>query len=145
VWSTGRSQQLERLRSELPPGALELAEVPGVSLKKIQQLWTDAGIDSVATLKLACTDGRLAKLKGFGAKTVQKILDGIDRWERRDERVRLIDALEDAEQLAAYLAADPAARRVVLAGSLRRWRETVSGRRLPRRQRRAGRINQTFD
>jgi DNA polymerase (family X) len=126
VWSTGRSQALERLRSELPPGALELAEVPGVSLKKIQQLWTEAGIDSVATLKLACTDGRLAKLKGFGAKTVQKILDGIDRWERRDERVRLVDALEDAEPLAAYLAADPAAKRVVLAGSLRRWRETVS-------------------
>ncbi|MGZ3406899.1 MAG: DNA polymerase/3'-5' exonuclease PolX [Polyangia bacterium] len=126
IWSTGRSQQLERLRTELPPGALELAEVPGLSLKKIQQLWQGAGIDSVAALKRACSDGRLAAVKGFGAKTQQKILDGIERWERRDERVRLIDAIDDAEEIRAWLAGHPAARRVELAGSLRRWRETVS-------------------
>ena len=54
---------------ELPPGAVELAEVPGLSLKKIQQLWTALGIDSVASLKRACADGRLATIKGFGDKT----------------------------------------------------------------------------
>ncbi|HEY1586882.1 MAG TPA: helix-hairpin-helix domain-containing protein, partial [Polyangia bacterium] len=46
IWSTGRSQQLERLRAEVPKGALELAEVPGLSLKKIQQLSEALGIDS---------------------------------------------------------------------------------------------------
>jgi DNA polymerase (family 10) len=126
IWSTGRSQQLEKLRTELPPGALELAEVPGLSLKKIQQLWQGAGIDSVETLKRACSDGRLAAVKGFGEKTRQKILEGIERWERRDERVRLVDAIDDAEPIRAWLAAHPAVKRVELAGSLRRWRETVS-------------------
>ena len=126
IWSTGRSQQLERLRKEVPPGAIELAEVPGLSLKKIQQLWTAIGIDSVEALKAACASGRLAEVKGFGAKTQEKILDGIERWERRDERVRLVDALEDAEAVGAYLAAHPSVRRLELAGSLRRWRETVS-------------------
>ena len=126
IWSTGRSQQLERLRAELPPGVIELSEVPGLSLKKIQQLWTAIGIDSVAALKRAIAEGRLASVKGFGAKTVEKIAAGIERWERRDERVRLIDALDDAEALRAYLAADGHARRVELVGSLRRWRETVS-------------------
>ncbi|HEX8951714.1 MAG TPA: helix-hairpin-helix domain-containing protein, partial [Polyangia bacterium] len=126
IWSTGRSQQLERLRQELPPGVLELAEVPGLGLKKIQQLWTALGIDSVAALERACAEGRLGEVKGFGAKTQQKILEGIERWKRRDERVLLVDALEDAEPIGAYLAAHPACKRLELAGSLRRWRETAS-------------------
>lgn len=126
IWSTGRSQQLERLHEELPPGVLELAEVPGLGLKKIQQLWTALGIDSVEALKRACAAGRLGEVKGFGPKTQQKILDGIERWERRDERVRLVDALEDAEAVGAYLAAHPACTRLETVGSLRRWQETVS-------------------
>ena len=126
IWSTGRSQQLERLRTELPPGVLELAEVPGLGLKKIQQLWTALGIDSVDALKRACAAGRLGEVKGFGPKTQQKILDGIERWERRDERVRLVDALEDAEAIGAWLAAHPACKRLETVGSLRRWQETVS-------------------
>ena len=126
IWSTGRSQQLDRLRAELPPGAIELSEVPGLSLKKIQQLWTALAIDGVAALKQAIADGRLASVKGFGAKTVEKLAAGIERWERRDERVRLVDAIEDAEALAAYLAADPRPKRLEPVGSLRRWRETVS-------------------
>jgi DNA polymerase (family 10) len=126
IWSTGRSSQLERLRTEVPAGAVELSEVPGLSLKKIQQLSTALGIDSVAALKRACVEGRLRTVKGFGEKTEQKILDGIERWERRDERLRLVDALEDAEPLAEYLARHPAAARVELAGSLRRWKETVA-------------------
>lgn len=126
VWSTGRSEQLEKLRKEVPKGALELSQVPGLSLKKIQQLSTGLGIDSVARLKQACETGELAQLKGYGEKTAQKILEGIDRWERRDSRVRLIDAIEDVEPLTAYLASHPAAQKVELAGSLRRWKETAS-------------------
>jgi DNA polymerase (family 10) len=126
LWSTGRSEQLERLRTELPPGAIELAEVPGLSLKKIQQLSAALGIDSVAALKRACEEGRLTDVKGFGDKTQRRILEGIERWERRDERVRLVDALDDAEAIRAFLAADAAALQVEIVGSVRRWQETVS-------------------
>lgn len=125
IWSTGRSSQLERLRREVPPGALELAEVPGLSFVKIKQLADALGIDSVAALKRACVEGRLREVKGFGAKTEQKILAGIERWERRDDRVRLVDALEEIEPLVAHLRRHPAAARVELCGSLRRWRETI--------------------
>lgn len=124
--TTGRSSQLERLRAEVPPGALELAEVPGLSLKKIQQLAAALGVDSVAALKRACEQGRVRAVKGFGEKTEQKILAGIERWERRDARVLLVDALEVAEPLGAYLARHAAVARLELAGSLRRWRETVA-------------------
>lgn len=52
---------LEQLRSELPRGALELATVPGLSLKKIQQLQEALGISSVAELKSACEKGKCAR------------------------------------------------------------------------------------
>lgn len=126
IVTTGQSQQLEKLRGELPPGVLELAQVPGLTIKKIEQLHTALGIDSIAKLRAACVSGEVRAIKGFGAKTEEKLLQALDRWERRDARVLLVDALEVAEPFAAYLAHHPAAQKVQLAGSLRRWRETVA-------------------
>jgi DNA polymerase (family 10) len=124
LWATGRSAQLERLRAEIPPGALELAEV--LSFSRIQKLTAALNIGSVAELKAACAAGKLREVKGFGAKTEQSIMKAIEKWENREERVLLVDALEAAETLRAYLAAHPRARSVLLAGSLRRWKETVA-------------------
>ena len=121
----GQSAQLERLRGELPKGVLELAEVPGLSLKKIQQLSASLGIDSVAALKRACEEARVEGVPGFGKKTQQKLLDAIERWERREERVLLAAALPEAEALLAHLRESPAVRRAETVGSLRRWQESV--------------------
>lgn len=124
--TTGRCAQLERLRQELPEGALELAEIPGLSLKKMLLLWKELGIRNLAELKHAASEGHLVRIKGFGAKTQEKILEGIARWEQRDVRVALSDALAAAEPLADYLQRHPKVEKLELAGSLRRWRETVS-------------------
>lgn len=121
----GQSAQLERLRGELPRGVLELAEVPGLSLKKIQQLSASLGVDSVDALKRACEEARVEGVPGFGKKTQQKLLDAIERWERREERVLLAAALPEAEALLAYLRESPAVRRAEIVGSLRRWQESV--------------------
>src|SRR5262249_26970074 len=59
-------------------------------------------------------------------KTEQSIMKAIEKWENREERVLLVDALETAEPLRAYLAAHPRALSVQLVGSLRRWKETVA-------------------
>ena len=126
IVTTGSSQQLEKLRAESPPGVIELAQVPGLTVKKIEQLHTALGIDSVAKLREACVNGQVRTIKGFGAKTEEKLIEALDRWERRDSRVLLVDALEAAEPLATYLSGHPAAQKVELAGSLRRWRETAA-------------------
>jgi DNA polymerase (family 10) len=72
---TGRSWLLERLRSELPRGAMELATVPGLSLQKIQRLQDALGISSIAELKAAAERGKISTVKGFGRKTEKKLLD----------------------------------------------------------------------
>jgi DNA polymerase (family 10) len=123
---TGTCKLLDELRAELPTGVLELAQLPNVGPKKAQALVRGLGVTTVAQLREACGDGRVASLKGFGKKTADKILDGIERWEKREQRILLVDALEVAEPLVSYLRQNAAVLHCELAGSARRWRESVA-------------------
>ncbi|KYF61446.1 phosphoesterase [Sorangium cellulosum] len=126
LYKTGRSEQLEKLRAELPPGVLELSQVPGMSLKRIQALHDALGVGSVEELKRACLTGKVRAVKGFGAKTEASLLEGIYRYETRDERILLVDALELAEPLLAHVRGCEATEQADLAGAIRRWEETVA-------------------
>ncbi len=123
--ATGRLELLERLRTELPPGILELSRVPDLGPRKIAALHAALGISSLADLKAACEAGRVRGVKGFGERTEQRILEGIRRLETRERRTLLADALEVGEGLVAHLRRSPSVARVELAGSARRSRETV--------------------
>jgi DNA polymerase (family X) len=121
---TGRTDLLDRLRVELPPGLLELQQVPDLGPKKVLALREALGIASVAELEEACRAGRVRGVKGFGEKAEQRILENLARFRRREARLLLSDALELGEQLVRQLRAGPDDR-VELAGSARRRRETV--------------------
>jgi DNA polymerase (family 10) len=82
-------------------------------------------VGTVAELEAACKDGRVREVKGFGEKTERKILEGIHRMRTASSRVRLSDAREIGNGLVRLLRASGAADRVELAGSARRWKETV--------------------
>src|SRR5207302_2788047 len=73
----------------------------------------------------ACQHGRVAELKGFGAKTQQKILEGIDFLSQAGQRVRLDQALDLAAELLEGLRSCPGVKQVALCGSLRRRKETI--------------------
>lgn len=73
----GESRYLEQLRADVPDGLLELLRVPGLSTAKIHHLHRELDVDSVEALEAAALDGRLARLKGFGPKTSQRLLKGI--------------------------------------------------------------------
>src|ERR1044071_4346295 len=66
---TGESSVLKGLRKDFPPGVIELASVPGLSINKIRTLHEALGISSIAELKAAAKSGRIAEVKGFGKKT----------------------------------------------------------------------------
>jgi DNA polymerase (family 10) len=124
---TGTTKLLDELRARHPPGTLELLQVPDLGPKKAAALQAALGIAGVADLERACLEGRVRGVKGFGEKTEQRILEGIRRMRARaaDHRALLVDAIEAGEALLAHLRASPAAARVELAGSARRFRETV--------------------
>ncbi|AUX48669.1 DNA polymerase III [Sorangium cellulosum] len=126
LYQTGRSEQLERLRAELPRGVLELSQVPGMTLKRMKALHEALGIGSVEELKQACLTGKVRAVKGFGAKIESSLLEGIHRYETHDERVLLVDALELAEPLLGHVRGCEATEQAELAGDIRRWEETVA-------------------
>ena len=123
---TGACALLDELRAEIPPGVLELAELPDVGPKKAKALHEALGVTSKAELEAACVAGKVRTLKGFGPKSEDKILAGIRRPPVRSERTLLADAIAVGEPLLAYVKTSPAVVAAELAGSLRRWRETVA-------------------
>src|SRR5215813_12025003 len=128
LYTTGRSTFLEELRAELPPGVIELSRV--LSVKKIGALHQALGITSIAELRTAAETGLIRKVSGFGAAAEQKILEAISAAEKRDERILLLHALRTGEPLLNYLKECPDVVTVELAGSIRRWKETVSAIRI---------------
>jgi DNA polymerase (family 10) len=122
---TGRLALLDRVRSELPAGVGDMLRIPDLGPKKVAALLAALAIGSVAELERACQDGRVREVKGFGEKTEKKILEGIQRMRTASARVRLSDAREVGAGLVRALEATGLAERVELAGSARRWKETV--------------------
>lgn len=122
---TGRSQVLEALRAQMPPGILELADASRLSADKLRALREGIGVETAAALEEACRAGRVQKLRGFGAKTEQKILERLVHARTTPRRTLLADALQAAERLSRALGAEPGVRDVVLAGAARRFEEVV--------------------
>lgn len=122
---TGTSPMLERLRDEMPPGVIELSQVPGLSAKKIQALHDELGISSIPELEQACRDGRVSGVKGFGKKTEQNLIEGIRLYETRDKVELLLEARDIASRLLQHMGGKRKLQRVEIAGSIRRWKETV--------------------
>ena len=128
LYLTGESSVLQGLRKEFPPGILELSAIPGLSISKIKALHEALGITSIAQLKAAAEAGEIRNLKGFGAKTEEKLLETIASHRQRGkkpDRLHLHRALQTAEQIADYLKTSRDTTSVSFAGSLRRWKETV--------------------
>jgi len=128
LYLTGQSSMLNELRGELPPGILELSQVRGLNVKKVELLQQQLGISTIDELRAAAEAGKLRQLKGFGAKTEARILEAISagRAEKPEQRVHIHHALRAGEGIIEYLKTSRALIQVEFAGSLRRWKETVS-------------------
>ena len=76
--STGELPYYTTLLAEFPPGIFELFELQGLGPKKIKALWEKLGVTTLAELELACRDGRISELQGFGKKTCVNLLASIE-------------------------------------------------------------------
>lgn len=123
--SEGKLDTLEELAETVPLSLIELTRLPGVGAKRARKLWDELGIETIDQLEEAAAAGDVAALAGFGAKSQEKILRGIEAHRRRIGRFKLSDADQYVEPLLAHLRALPAVQRLEVAGSYRRRRETV--------------------
>jgi DNA polymerase (family 10) len=125
VNETGTFAALERLRADIPDGVLQLTRIPALGPKRALILYRELRIGSPAQLRDAIEAGRLAGLRGFGAKSEEKLLRGIELLESTGNRVLLNVADETAARVVAAVSAVAGCVRCVPAGSLRRFAETV--------------------
>jgi DNA polymerase (family 10) len=123
--TTGRLPYYEDLKKKVPAGLVQMSRIQGLGPKKIKALHEQLGIDDIDKLRAACEAGSVARLRGFGAKTQEKILEGIRFLSEMGERVRIDQALHIAEGLLEGLKGAPGLKRLELGGSLRRRRETI--------------------
>jgi DNA polymerase (family 10) len=123
--TTGTIRQVEELRTQIPAGVRALTAIPTLGPKKALAVYEELGIASVDELGAAIKEGRLRGLKGFGAKTEENILRGIELMESSGERVLVDAAAGVADEIVATLSRLPQVERCAHAGSLRRMRETI--------------------
>jgi DNA polymerase (family 10) len=116
-----------KLRGKFPAGLIEMTKLPGLGPKRARRLFDELGIDSLDALRSAAEEQRIRALKGFGPKAEEAILAGISAAESgtHGQRVVLDRARAVGEALVDALRAHPAAERVELAGSARRWTDSV--------------------
>ena len=122
---TGSIGMLEQLRSEIPGGVLAMVRIPGMGPKKAAALFKELGITSLDALRAACQADQVSALKGFGKKTQEKILAGIDMAASAQERMYWAHADEIVQQLLAHMRQVKGIRQIEAAGSYRRGRETI--------------------
>ena len=122
---TGELEFYNRLADEIPPSLVDIMHINGVGPKKAKLFWDELDITTVEALKAAAEEGKLRDLPRMGAKSEQKILDGIEALSRRTGRTPLGVALPAAQAILDQLLALPEAIEGAIAGSIRRGRPTI--------------------
>jgi DNA polymerase (family 10) len=98
--TTGALEYYENLRGSIPPGHIEMLRIEGLGPKKIRALYEKLHIETMGELEYACTENRLVELTGFGKKTQDKILAGIERLKRYQKRHLYADIIGEAESIS---------------------------------------------
>ncbi len=122
---TGRLEFYENLKASVPEGLVEILSIPGLGAKKVRALQEKLGVDTIAKLRAACAEGKVAALEGFGEKTQEKILAGIHNREAYGKRHLWAKAYDASAPILAGLRALPDVQQAESCGSLRRRMETV--------------------
>ena len=122
---TGHMALYDELRAGTPQVKLDMLRIQGLGPKRINTIYEQLHINSIAELEQACKEDRVAHLPGFGKKTQDNILRGIDFLAQHGGRFLYPIAEHEGEQARAALAALPEVVRLQIGGSLRRKRETI--------------------
>ncbi len=103
IAQTGTFPELDELLANTPDGVLDMFKIKGIGAKKIAVLWKELGIDNLHELELASLNGSVAKVKGFGGSTQQKILDSIAFLKSQAGKMRMDKGAIAAELIAESL------------------------------------------
>ncbi|MDJ0955891.1 MAG: DNA polymerase/3'-5' exonuclease PolX [Arenicellales bacterium] len=121
----GRLPQLERIETRVPAELSDMMQIEGLGPKRVKVLYRDLKIRSIEDLRRAAQTHRIRDLPGFGEKTEKTILRRVQTWTGQAPRTLLAEAEDIAEPMLRYLKDCKGVKRVIIAGSYRRRKETI--------------------
>ena len=122
---TGKIGLHEKLRKQFPKALLALLDVPSLGPKKVHLLWEELKVHNRKSLKKALKDGSVEALPGFGAKSVQNILQGLELAEPRHERKSFVEMVPIEKKMREYLKRSRLVSKLEAAGSFRRKKSSI--------------------
>ena len=122
---TGQIEEHQQMMAEVPAGILDLLEIPNLGPKTVAQLWREAGVTDMTSLKQKLETGELTELKGFGQKKQQQLKKNIAFAESAGQRANIGRALPLAQWFVDQLSGLKSVQQIDYAGSLRRGKETI--------------------
>lgn len=123
IVQTSKLAELSELLAKTPQGVLEMFKIKGIGAKKIGTIWRELGIETLDALQTACESGQIAKLKGFGESTQQKILESMAFLRSQAGKLRMDKAVILAELIVSEL--KPYFTQVAITGEIARHCEVV--------------------
>jgi len=125
IVTTGRLPLLEQVAARVPEELSDVMNIEGLGAKRVKVLFEELGIRGIEDLRRAARTGKIRELSGFGKKSEESILKRVEALSGRESRMLLVEAEGIAEPLLEYLQGASGVKRLVVAGSYRRRKETV--------------------
>lgn len=125
LFEQGRLPYYEDLKKSFPAGVLAMLQIQGLGPKRVKALYDKLKIKSIEELEKTCRENRLLGLAGFGEKTEENILEGIQRLKKSAGHFLISTAAKEAREFVEYLKKQKGVKRIEIAGSIRRHRELV--------------------
>lgn len=125
VVQTGKLKYYDDLKKSLPEGLVEMLGIQGLGPKRVKLLYDKLKIKTIDQLKESAEKHKLAKLEGFGEKTEENILKGIELLRKHVDKHLYPRAKEAAESVFQVISKQKGVMRSAIAGSLRRRKEVI--------------------
>jgi len=122
---TGKLKYYEDLKKSEYAPLVDLLQIQSVGPKHARLLYDRLGVKTISDLEKAAKQGIIRKLAGMGEKTEENILKGISALRKHKERIPIGEILPKVEVIFAELKKLKEVKDILIAGSLRRFKETI--------------------
>ena len=122
---TGKLKYLKEIEKSIPPGLLEIMDIEGMGPKRTKELWEEFYVQSLKGLKKLAESEDLRTRKGWGEKSAENILRGIEQHSKVSGRLPIPEAAPLVAEIIAALKKSGHCKQIAVAGSFRRSRDTV--------------------
>jgi DNA polymerase (family 10) len=122
---TGKIEEYEKLKQELPTGVSAMMDLEGIGAKKALTLYNKLGIKNIRQLEEAGRQHKISQLPGFKKKSEEKILESISLSKEKQNKIPLKEAEKIAGKIINELKKLPEVETAIVAGSVRRKKSLI--------------------